>query len=97
MINSFFTWLGGVLADPADKQGSSKRLCLVLVVFTVLALLVAITAITRALPVIPDSVLNLVYFLVVTFTGGMVIDKGIAAYKDVKTGADNADPANKQA
>lgn len=95
-ITAFFTWFGGVLADPNDKQGSSKRLCLFLVVATVLLLITAIAVLKRALPAIPESLLNLVYFLVLTFTGGMVADKGIAAYKAVN-GADNADTADKQA
>lgn len=97
MITAFFTWFAGVLADPNDKQGSTKRLCLVVTVFIILLLLVAITIVKHALPVIPDSILNLIFFLVITFTGGMVLDKGIAAYKEVKTGADNADPVDKQA
>src|SRR6185369_4296989 len=96
-LPAFFTWFGGVLADPNDKQGSTKRVCLLLVVVTILLLLVAITVVKQALPVIPDSILNLVYFLVATFTGGMVLDKGIAAYKaSFENGADHADATDKQ-
>lgn len=90
LLNRFFTFVGGVLADPNDKQGSTKRVCLLLTVGTILLLLVVITVVKQQLPTVNDSILNLVYFLVMTFTGGMIVDKGIAAYKAVK-GADNAE------
>ena len=89
LILAFFTWLGGVLADPNDKQGSTKRVCLLLVIFILLLLLVVITIATEQLPTVPDSLLYLILALVSTFTGGMVLDKAIAAYKTVN-GASNA-------
>jgi hypothetical protein len=37
LIKSLFTWLGEVLEDPNDKQGSTKRLCLLLFLTTVMS------------------------------------------------------------
>lgn len=92
-LPAFFAWIGGVLADPNDKQGSTKRVCLMLVVLTVLLLLVVITVVTKKLPVVPDSLLYLILALVATFTGGLIADKGIAAYKAVKGGDNVETPA----
>ncbi|MBT0666360.1 hypothetical protein KI809_18790 [Geobacter pelophilus] len=86
MIKAFFSWLGGVFSDPNDQQGSTKRLCLFLFLGTIMLLISAVTIMSKptALPAVPDSILNLVYFIVGTLTGSIVADKGIAAYKAVK-------------
>lgn len=96
LIKAFFAYLGGVFADPNDKQGSTKRLCLFLFLGTVMLLIVAVTMKEMKLPVIPDSILNLVYFVVTILTGSIVADKGIAAYKAINGGGENAaDAADK--
>lgn len=86
-----FTWFGGVLADPADKQGSTKRVVMMLFLtnFMVLFSGVVIKA-GWVLPTIPDSVI----YLVLSILGAMgfltTVDKGIAAYREVK-GSQNVD------
>lgn len=88
-LNAFFAWFGGVLSDPHDKQGSTKRLCLFLFLTTIMLLIVVVTIASKpiGLPNVPDSILNLVYFVVTLLVTGVVADKGIAAWKTVKGGA----------
>jgi hypothetical protein len=79
-----FEYLASTLSDPNDQQGSTKRLCLFLFMLCLIALLTSVTIHDGKLPVIPDSILNLVYFVVGTFAGLVSVDKGIAAIKEVK-------------
>jgi uncharacterized ion transporter superfamily protein YfcC len=81
---AFFTWLKATLSDPNDQQGSTKRLCLMLFILMLITLISIVTIRNWALPVIPTSVLDLTYFIVGIFVGAVSVDKGIAAYKDVK-------------
>jgi hypothetical protein len=96
LIKSLFTWLGEVLEDPNDKQGSTKRLCLLLFLTTVMLLIAIITLLTTPIkfPDIPESVLSLYKFTLLILTGASVGDKLIAAYKLVN-GGDNADQPDK--
>jgi hypothetical protein len=87
---NFFAWINGVLADPADQQGSTKRVCLMIFMLVLVTLLVVITCRKGDFPIVPDSFLNLVYFVVGSFLGGMSLDKGIAAVKQIKGGIDDA-------
>jgi uncharacterized ion transporter superfamily protein YfcC len=89
-IMEFFTWIKSTLSDPNDQQGSTKRLCLFLFVLMIITLISIVTIRNWALPVIPSSVLDLIYFMVGVFVGAVSLDKGIAAYKEVKV-ANNAD------
>jgi len=90
-MTSLLIWFSGVFEDPNDKQGSTKRLCLFLFLGTIMLLITYVTACSKptALPVIPESILNLVYFVVAVLTGSIVADKGIAAYKAVQLGGSN--------
>lgn len=95
-MQRFFSWLGGTLADPNDKQGSTKRLCLFLFLGTIMILVMAVTFGGKSpwtLPSVPDSLLNLVYFVVGALTTSLVADKGIAAYKVVKGAAGQLETA----
>lgn len=87
-----FAFFAGVLSDPNDQQGSTKRLCLFLFLTAVMLLIILVTLHDMRLPVIPDSLLSLVYFVIGTLTGGVVADKAIAAYKTVKGAVDVANP-----
>lgn len=90
-LYSFFGWFGGVLSDPNDKQGSTKRLCLFLFLTTIMLLIILVTVASKpmGLPNVPDSILNLVYFVVALLVTGVVADKGIAAWKVIKGGSDD--------
>ena len=81
----FFAYLSETLSDPNDQQGSTKRLCLFLFVLLIIALLAGVTIHDGKLPMIPDSVLNLIYFIIGSFLAGVTADKGIAAYKSINT------------
>ncbi len=94
----FFSWFAGVLSDPNDQQGSTQRVCLMLFLGTIMALvsLAAYRSPAGTLPVIPDSILNLIYYVVGVLTGGIAIGKGIAAAKAVKTGETSDRPTQDQ-
>ena len=81
----------GTISDPNDKQGSTKRVALLLFLGTVMLLIVAVAWANsfKNLPTIPDSFLNLIYFTVTSLVGGVVLDKGIAAWKTVKGAGDD--------
>lgn len=91
---SFFIWLGGVLSDPNDKQGSTQRVCLFLFLGTIMSLICFATYRNPAgtLPTIPGSILELIYYVVGVLTGGIAIAKGIAAYKAVNAPGGNNEP-----
>jgi hypothetical protein len=81
-----FSYLASTLSDPNDQQGSTKRLCLFLLVLMIITLVSGVTIHDGKFPVIPESILNLIYFLVGSMVGAVSVDKGIAAYKAVKGG-----------
>lgn len=85
MVTAFFTWLAGVFSDPNDKQGSTKRICLFLFLANVMLLIsyVTIFGTTPGLPNIPDSILNLIFFVIAVLTGATTIEKGIAAWRTI--------------
>lgn len=89
---AFFVFLKSTLSDPNDQQGSTKRLCLFLFILMVIVLISIVTVRNGALPIIPTSVLDLVYFIVGIFVGAVSVDKGIAAYKVVKESSNAIQP-----
>lgn len=91
-MKDFFRWFAGVLSDPNDQQGSTQRVCLMLFLGIIMVIIsfAAYRSPAGVLPTIPDSILNLIYYVVGVLTGGIAIGKGIAAAKAVKTGEANA-------
>lgn len=79
----FAIWFAGVLNDPQDKQGSTKRVCLMIFLWVILLLLSLITLHDMKLPIIPDSFLYLICFMILVFAGLITAEKGMASWKEV--------------
>lgn len=79
----FFRWLCGVLADPADKQGSTKRVVMFIFITNFMVLLTGVViANDWKFSEIPDSVLYLVGVVLGSMGFLATTDKGIAVFKD---------------
>lgn len=80
-----FTFLAETLSDPNDKQGSTQRLCLLLFLGTIMALITLVTVANNpmTLPNIPSSILELIYYVIGVLIGGIAFAKAAAVYKAV--------------
>jgi hypothetical protein len=89
---NFFAFIRETLSDPADKQGSTKRLVLLLFMLMLVTLIIIVTVVQMKLPEIPSGLLNLIYAVLGSTMGLMTADKAIAAYKSVN-GTSDSPPA----
>ena len=80
----FFKWIAEVLADPNDKQGSTQRVCLMVLVLTVCSLLLLIGVGLSPLKDVPVEMRLLVTFLAALLVGGIAWAKGVAGTVAIK-------------
>jgi len=81
-----FTWLAGVLSDPNDKQGSTKRVVMFIFISTFMVLFSGVViAAGWKFPDIPETVIALVVAILGAMGFLVTLDKGIAAYKEVNS------------
>lgn len=88
-MTNIFAWLAGVLSDPADHQGSTQRVCLLLLTLVVcLALLVVVglTVLAGKSADIPTQATDLIKFLTSILIGGIAWAKGVAGAVAIKGG-----------
>lgn len=92
---AFFAFLAGMLSDPADRQGSTHRACLLLLILVVGVALVMI-GVARyqgsTTADIPPGSADLVKFLVTVLVGGIAWAKGVAGTVAIKGGNAQAGP-----
>lgn len=83
-----FAWLGGMLSDPNDRQGSTHRVCLLVLIMAVCAglILIALATCRGNTADVPPGAADLVKFLVTVLVGGIAWSKGVAGAVAIKAG-----------
>lgn len=78
-----FAWLAGVLANPDDDQGSTARLCLFLIVVSIVVTLVGLVVFLGKYPEIPGSLSAFLLTLLTALIGKTIWDRKTEAGKEV--------------
>lgn len=83
-----FSYIGGMLSDPNDKQGSTHRMCLLLVILCVCALAGCVgyaMCFSEFITDIPTEFKNLIEFVITTLVAGIGWKYGVAGAVAIKT------------
>ena len=83
-----FSFIGGMLSDPNDKQGSTHRLCLILIILCVCGLAGCVgyaMCFSEFITDIPTEFKNLIEFVITTLVAGIGWKYGVAGVVAVKT------------
>jgi hypothetical protein len=88
-VMRLFSWLAGMLSDPNDRQGSTHRVCLVMLILAVCAglIMIALSTCQGSKADVPPGAADLVKFLVTVLVGGIAWTKGVAGVVAIKAGA----------
>ena len=86
MAIMFFQWLAGVIGNPDDDQGSTGRLCLVMLIAAISCSLVGLVVYEGKFPEVPGSLAAFLLSIIVTLTGKTVADRYIEGKKEGSNG-----------
>lgn len=74
----FCNWISRTLSDPNDDQGSTQRLCLLIVVTTTSVGFTALAIANGEPPEPGENLVGLIKFMVTAMVGGIGWSRGIA-------------------